>query len=85
MLKDSLSMFEASTFHGAMLKESLEHYVMLWRNQPNARAQVVSTLYVLAHQKCALAGGQLTFEQHDGGAIDFCSNAAAVRRLSVPV
>ncbi|WP_168403399.1 ATPase, T2SS/T4P/T4SS family [Erwinia amylovora] len=52
VLKASLSMFVVSTIHGATLKEALERYVMFCEEiSPAARANVASTLYVLAHQK----------------------------------
>jgi Tfp pilus assembly protein, pilus retraction ATPase PilT len=55
VLKASLSMFVVSTIHGATLKEALERYVMFCEEvSPNARANVASTLYVLAHQKMRL-------------------------------
>lgn len=51
VLKASLSMFVVSTIHGASPREALERYVMLCEEiSPAAKANVASTLYVLAHQ-----------------------------------
>lgn len=52
VLKASLSMFVISTIHGASIREALERYVMLCEEiSPGAKANIASTLYVLAHQK----------------------------------
>lgn len=51
VLKASLSMFVVSTIHGASIKEALERYVMFCEEiSPSAKANIASTLYVLAHQ-----------------------------------
>lgn len=52
VLKASLSMFVVSTIHAASVKEALERYVMFCEEiSPAAKANIASTLYVLAHQK----------------------------------
>lgn len=52
VLKASLSMFVVSTIHAASEKEALERYVMFCEEiSPAAKANIASTLYVLAHQK----------------------------------
>lgn len=52
VLKASLSMFVVSTIHAASPKEALERYVMFCEEiSPAAKANIASTLYVLAHQK----------------------------------
>ncbi|SFF37828.1 twitching motility protein PilT [Kosakonia radicincitans] len=52
VLKASLSMFVVSTIHAASIKEALERYVMFCEEiSPAAKANIASTLYVLAHQK----------------------------------
>ncbi|NWC64021.1 ATPase, T2SS/T4P/T4SS family [Cedecea sp. P7760] len=52
VLKASLSMFVVSTIHGASIREALERYVMFCEEiSPSAKANIASTLYVLAHQK----------------------------------
>ncbi|MCX8963104.1 conjugal transfer protein [Erwinia psidii] len=51
VLKASLSMFVVSTIHAASVTEALERYVMFCEEiSPAARANIASTLYVLAHQ-----------------------------------
>lgn len=52
VLKASLSMFVVSTIHAASVKEALERYVMFCEEiSPAAKANIASTLYVLAHQR----------------------------------
>lgn len=52
VLKASLSMFVISTIHAASIREALERYVMFCEEiSPAAKANIASTLYVLAHQK----------------------------------
>lgn len=52
VLKASLSMFVVSTIHAASVTEALERYVMFCEEiSPAAKANIASTLYVLAHQK----------------------------------
>ncbi|CAO94867.1 ATPase, T2SS/T4P/T4SS family [Erwinia tasmaniensis] len=51
VLKASLSMFVVSTIHASSITEALERYVMFCEEvSPAARANIASTLYVLAHQ-----------------------------------
>lgn len=51
VLKASLSMFVISTIHAASVTEALERYVMFCEEiSPAAKANIASTLYVLAHQ-----------------------------------
>lgn len=52
VLRASLSMFVVSTIHAASIREALERYVMFCEEiSPGAKANIASTLYVLAHQK----------------------------------
>ena len=51
VLKASLSMFVVSTIHAASVTEALERYVMFCEEvSPAAKANIASTLFVLAHQ-----------------------------------
>lgn len=51
VLRASLSMFVLSTIHGSSWKEALERYVMFCEAiSPSAKANIASTLFVLAHQ-----------------------------------
>ncbi|PKC36296.1 conjugal transfer protein [Pantoea ananatis 15320] len=51
VLRASLSMFVVSTIHGSSWKEALERYAMFCEAiSPSAKANIASTLYVLAHQ-----------------------------------
>lgn len=51
VLKASLSMFVVSTIHASSLTEALERYVMFCEEiSPAAKANIASTLFVLAHQ-----------------------------------
>ncbi|EKS1073438.1 Flp pilus assembly complex ATPase component TadA [Cronobacter sakazakii] len=52
VLKASLSMFVVSTIHASTLTEALKRYVMFCEEVSlSAKANVASTLFVLAHQK----------------------------------
>lgn len=52
VLKASLSMFVVSTIHAPSIIEALERYVMFCEEiSPIAKANIASTLYVIAHQK----------------------------------
>lgn len=51
VLKASLSMFVVSTIHAASIQEAIERYVMFCEElNPGAKANVASTLYIVAHQ-----------------------------------
>lgn len=51
VLRASLSMFVVSTITGSSWKEALERYAMFCETIiPNAKANIASTLYILAHQ-----------------------------------